>query len=291
MQQLEAVEQVVRAQEVDRLDHLARRQAELRAIAARGLPAPRPLGRQLDPDADARPHAHLLGGLGDERQLGELLDHDEDRAPELRGHERGLDVLLVLVAVADDERVLVVEHRHDREQLRLRAGLEAVVVGAAELDDLLDHVAVLVDLDRVDALVLPLVAVLGDGAPEGLVELDDAALEHVREADEQRQPDPAARDLVDQLLEVDLGAVGTGRVGLGVAGVVDREVVVAPVLDPVDLGGVGDRPLARDPRCAAHARYVEENSRRDASEIIDSSRTCGAHRGAAQNFRVKPAMP
>ena len=55
-------------------------------------------------------------------------------------------------------------------------GLEAVVVGAPELDDLLDHVAVLVDLDRVDALVLALVAVLGDGAPEGLVQLDDAAL-------------------------------------------------------------------------------------------------------------------
>ena len=46
----------------------------------------------------------------------------------------------------------------------LRAGLEAVVVGPAELDDLLDDVAVLVDLDRVDAAVLALVAVLGDGA-------------------------------------------------------------------------------------------------------------------------------
>ena len=77
------------------------------------------------------------------------------------------------------------------------------MVGPPELDDLLDDVAVLVDLDRVDALVLALVAVLGDGAPEGLVQLDDAALEHVGEADQQRQADAAARDLVDQLLEID----------------------------------------------------------------------------------------
>ena len=106
VQQLEAAQQVVRAQEVDRLDHLARRQAELRAVAARGLPAPRALGRQLDAHADARPHADLLRDLGDERQLGELLDDDDHRAPQLRRHERGLDVLLVLVAVADDRAPL-----------------------------------------------------------------------------------------------------------------------------------------------------------------------------------------
>ena len=61
VQELEAAQQVVGAQEVDRLDHLARRQAELRPVAARRLPAARPLGGQLDADADARPHAELLG--------------------------------------------------------------------------------------------------------------------------------------------------------------------------------------------------------------------------------------
>ena len=253
VQELEAVQQVVGAQEVDRLDHLARRQAELRAVAARRLPAPRPLGGQLDADADARAHADLLGGLGDQRELGELLDDDEDRAPQLRRHQRGLDVLLVLVAVADDQRVLVVEHRHDRQQLRLGAGLEAVVVGPAELDDLLDDVAVLVDLDRVDAAVLALVAVLGDGVLEGLVQLDDAAAQDVGEADEQRQADSAPRDLVDQLLEVDGWPLEAGRMRLHVAGFGHREVVVAPVFDPIDLGGIRDCPLSRNAASSAHA--------------------------------------
>ena len=154
VQQLEAVEQIVGAQEVDRLDHLARRQAELGPVAARRLPAPRPLGRQLDPDADARANPDLLGGLRDQLQLRELLDDDQHRAAELRRHQRGLDVLLVLVAVADDQRLFVVQHGHHGQQLRLGAGLQPVVVGTPELDDLLDDVAVLVDLDRVDALEL-----------------------------------------------------------------------------------------------------------------------------------------
>src|SRR5436853_360146 len=81
-----------------------------------------------------------------------------------------------------------------------------------ELHDLLDDIAVLVHLDRVDALVCALVAVFGDGAPERLVELDDAAFEHVGEANEQRQADPAARDLVDQVLEIDARTFDAGRV-------------------------------------------------------------------------------
>ncbi len=252
------------AQEVDRLDHLARRQAELRAVAARRLPAPRALGRQLDADADARPHAHLLRRLGDERQLGELLDDDQHRAPQLRRHERGLDVLLVLVAVADDQRFFVVEHAHDRQQLRLRPGLEPVVVRPAELDDLLDDVAVLVDLDRVDALVLALVAVLGDGAAEGFVQLDDAALEDVGEADQQRQADAAPRHLVDELLEVDLAVLDAAGVGLDVPRVVDGEVVVTPRLDAIGLRRIGDRPLRGDPSRAAHRRVRCRKSARDA---------------------------
>ena len=129
------------------------------------------------------------------------------------------------------------------------------MVGPAELDDLLDHVAVLVDLDRVDALVVALVAVLGDGAAERLVQLDDAALEDVGEADQQRQPDAAAGDLVDQLLEVDVSRVGARGVRHDVARLVDGEVALAPGLDPVGLGGVRDGPLARHP-VGAHETYI-----------------------------------
>ena len=93
-------------------------------------------------------------------ELGRLLDDEDDRLAHLRREQRGLDVLLVLVAVADDQRLVVLVDRHDREELGLAAGLEAVVERPAELDDLLDDGAVLVDLDRVHAAVLAVVAVL-----------------------------------------------------------------------------------------------------------------------------------
>src|SRR5439155_8701577 len=126
-----------------------------------------------------------------------------------------------------------------------------------ELDDLLVDESVLVDLDRVDALVPALVAVLGDGPLERLVQLDDPAAQNVREPDQQRQPNAATRDLVDQLFQIDAGAVRSGRVRLDVARFVNGEVAVPPVLDAVGFGGVADVPLAGDTRCTAHGAYVE----------------------------------
>ena len=84
---------------------------------------------------------------------------------DLLGQHRHLDELGVLEAVADDRRV-VVGHRDDGEQLRLRAGLEAEPVRAAEVEHFLDDLALLVHLDRIDAAVLALVLVLGDRALE-----------------------------------------------------------------------------------------------------------------------------
>src|SRR6185312_13990597 len=252
VQELERSEQVVLLQKVDGLDHLARREAELRAIAARRLPAPRAARRQLGAHADARPHAHALGDVGDELELGGLLDDEDDGAPELRRQQRRLDVLLVLVAVADDERVFVVEHGHDGEQLRLRPGLEAVVILLAGLRDLLDDVAVLIDLDRVHALVRALVAVLGHGATERFVELDDAVLEDVVEADEQRQVDAAAPHFVDELLHVDRRRRRSVGRDADVARVVDRKVTAAPRAHRIHLGRVGHSPAARNPKSRCH---------------------------------------
>src|SRR5581483_10050269 len=129
--------------------------------------------------------------LLDELELARLLDDEDDVPAELGGEERRLDVFLVLVAVADDERVLIIEHGHDGEELRLGAGLEAVVVLPARLDDLLDDRPVLVDLDRVDALVGALEAVVVDRAAEALVEQLDARAEDVVETQEERRGDPA----------------------------------------------------------------------------------------------------
>ena len=144
----------------------------------------RPLPRdgQLDAHADLRPDAELLRGLEDQPELGVLLDDRDDVAADLVRQHRRFDELGVLEAVADDRRVVVGE-RDDGQQLRLRAGLEAEVVRLAEVEDLLDDLALLVDLDRVDAAVAALVLVLRDGGLERGVDLAEAVLEDVGEAD------------------------------------------------------------------------------------------------------------
>ena len=144
---------------------LGDRQAELRSEAAGRLPAAAAARGELHAHADLRPDAGFLGVFDDQLQLGEFLDDRDDVAADLLGEHRRLDELGVLEAVADDRRV-VVGDGHDGEQFRLRAGFEAEAVRPAEVEDLLDHVPLLVDLDRIDAAVAALVLVLADGAPE-----------------------------------------------------------------------------------------------------------------------------
>ena len=124
-------------------------------------------------------------------------------APELLGEQRRLDEGAVLVAVAQDQRLGVLLQRERDQQLGLGAGLDPEVEGAAVLDQLLDHVALLVDLDRVDAAVAALVVVLRDRLLEGAEQLLDARPQDVGEADQDRQVEPAAAQVVDELLEVD----------------------------------------------------------------------------------------
>ena len=79
-------------------------------------------------------------------------------------------------------------------------------VAPARVDDL----AQLVDLDREDAAVLALVALVLDGAVEALVELDDAVAEEVLEPDHHRGLQAHAEGLVDHVEHPDAAAVGAG---------------------------------------------------------------------------------
>ena len=147
VQQLEAVFHAARLQFFEPAENLADGQAELRPVAARRLPAAAAPRRELDAHADRRPDADLLRVFENQVQLGVFLDDRDDAPADLLRQHRHLDELGVLEAVADDRRV-VVRERHDRQQLRLRARLEAEPILAAELEDLLDDLPLLIDLDR-----------------------------------------------------------------------------------------------------------------------------------------------
>src|SRR5262249_58998263 len=103
----------------------------------------------------------------------------------------------------------------------------------AEVEDLFHDVALLVDLDGIDAAVAALELELLHGAAEGVVDLADAMTENVGEPQEDRQLDSARLQLIDQLFEVDrlVGAL----VGLDddVARLIDAEITFAPIADAI----------------------------------------------------------
>src|SRR6185437_1500058 len=167
----QAREQVLLGEAVNHLDDLGRGEPELRAVAGRVLPPADALRGQLGADAERRRDPELLRSAKDHVELLEPLEHDEDRLVEALREESRLDVLLVLVAVAENEPAALLRRVRQRdEELRLAAGLEPEAPGGPELDDLLDDVPLLVDLHREDAPVDARVAVLADGLGEALVE-------------------------------------------------------------------------------------------------------------------------
>ena len=178
MEQLQAVFHPSRLQLVEPLENFGDREPELRAVAARGLPPAAAPGRELHPHADVRPHADALGVLEDQVELGVFLDHRDDLAPEFLRQHRQLDELGVLEPVADDGRVVVGDRRH-RNQLGLRARFEPELERLAEIEDLLDDLALLVHLDRIHADVVAGVFVLRDGRLERLVDVLQAMLQDV----------------------------------------------------------------------------------------------------------------
>ena len=147
-------------QHVDGGDDLGHAQAELGVLAAGGGPFAGPLGGELDPDAQFGRDAGLFRQLDDLFQLEQLLHDDGDVVADLGGVEDRFDVFGVLVAVADDRQAVAGGDGDAGHQFRLGADLQADVVALAEVGDRLDHLALLVDLDRVEGLVFGRVVVL-----------------------------------------------------------------------------------------------------------------------------------
>ena len=111
VEQLEAVEHVLGAQSLDRIDDLDGGQAELRAVAGGFDPFARPLGEQARPDAEVGTDAELARGLDHQLDLAKTVDHDDRCAPEPLSEQRRLDVRPILVAVARSSGSLIFRTR------------------------------------------------------------------------------------------------------------------------------------------------------------------------------------
>ena len=241
--QLHDAELAGRGQLVDDLHELGGAQAELRLLAAGLRPAAAALGAQLDAHPAFGLHAHLLRDLQQHVELADLLDDDEHLVTEPLAHEGEPHELFVLVAVADDEMVGALPQREHGLQLRLRSALETNPGRLAELDDLLHHVPLLVDLDRIHRGVAAGVRELLHRAVELRVERLDPRAEDVGESQQHRKGH-ALRFQVDRELEQVERAIRMVLVGPDddVSLLVDVEESVAPALDVVQRARRVDRP-------------------------------------------------
>ena len=259
MHQLEQLLPSARRQPVEELHQLHRAEAELGAFAAALGPPPRALGGELDPDAEVGHHAHFVGHAERGLELAHLLQHDEHLVPEPLAHQRQPHELLVLVAVADDEVVGLLGEAQHRLELRLAAALEAHAEGAAEADDLLDDVALLIDLDRVHRGVGTPIAALVDGALELGGQRGDPRVQDVGEPEQERQADALCVQIERQPVEVDRAIAALIGMDADVALGIDAEIAEAPAAHVVELLGVLDGPGGiRDRRLRGGSASPEE---------------------------------
>src|SRR5206468_1644451 len=121
----------------------------------------------------------------DPRRLGQgVLDAANVRnlAAEMEMHELQAVGQVPLLQVL--ERFQTVRLGQHGQQFRLGAGFQPKIEGPAEIQNLLDHVPLLVHLDWVNAAVFALKTELADGVLKGLVDFAHAVAEDVGEAEQ-----------------------------------------------------------------------------------------------------------
>ena len=243
--EFEAVFQLVLMHIVNGTEQLAGVQAELAAVAAALFPLAAAAARQLDAEADVRADVQSLGNPVDEFQFAQFLNDDKDAASHLLCQQSELDVALVLVTVADDDRVgIQVGHvaGEDGVQLGFAAGFEADVELLAVPDDLLDDLSHLVHLDGIDDEIGALVLILLGRLLEAAGNLVDAVVQNVGEAQQYGCRHLAGVQLVHDICQVHRHAVALGG-DSDMTVLVDREVLEAPASDVVEFGAILDAPL------------------------------------------------
>ena len=223
---------------IDHGDDLRGIEAEDRFVTGAVLPVAGALGGKADADAEVRQDAEFARAFEDEIELAGHFQHEHDAQAHFLGLEGEVDEFLVLVAVADQIGLGIVHVRERGDELGLGAGFKAVVVAFAELGDLLDDLALLVDLDRIDAAVFAAVFGILDRLAERLVDFRDAGMEQIAETEEHRQVGASIAQAVDDFEERDLGLCLVILKAHGdMAVLVHAEEAVAPGFDTVELGG------------------------------------------------------
>ncbi len=205
------------------------------------IPMSGSLGREFEPDADDRPDTEHFRTGNDQLQLGRVFHHKDTLDPHLAGIEAQIDKLFVLVAVADQIGNGILHIGQCRDQLRFAARFQPMVVERTEFRDFLQHLLLLVHLDRIDAAIVALIVEFLDGAPKALVQLLDARIKNIRKAQQDGHVHSSVGQAIDNLAQAHANAVSV-RMHDHLALLRHAEIIRAPVVDAVDVRRILDRP-------------------------------------------------
>ena len=182
VQQAQIGEQVVLPKPFHCGQQLGNRKAEFGLVADGAAPTPRAAAGELGPHTDVGRCSQAFARFDNPVDFVRLFNHHHRLTSKTSRQDRCLDVEPILVAVADQQRLGVVQQREGDQQFRFASCFQPEVPALAAAHQLLHHMALLVALHREDALVPAGVAVLRDGAFKGGVEPLQAVFEDVVEA-------------------------------------------------------------------------------------------------------------
>ena len=123
---------------------------------------------------------------------------------QLSSKQSRADEVSVLVAVADDQALMILMKGQRRHEFRLAARLETKMPALPGVEDLFDDFAQLVDLDRKDASVDVAIAHGLDRLGKGLIDGLDTIAQEIVKTHCQGEAELAAFCLRDDLHQIDL---------------------------------------------------------------------------------------
>src|SRR5262245_54100113 len=197
MNKLKAMPEALRLQHFARHDQVRRAQAELRVLSPARRPFSRAFAMQSYPDPDVGLDAHFLCNPQRLFQFLQFFDNYHDRLAETTAKHGRPDKGSVLVAVANNKALGVLVHRKRGDQLRLAARFKTEMKLRTSVDNLFDHLAQLIHLDRKDAAILVAITELLHGRVKGAVDRFDPMAQQILKPQDKRKTEAALACFVD----------------------------------------------------------------------------------------------
>ena len=167
-------------------DDLRSIETEDRLVPGAFLPMPGTACRESDAYPEIWQHVDFSRSFKNEVELTGHFKHQHHSEAHLLGVQGKVDEFLILVAVADDVGLGVVHVRECCNQLGLGACLESIMVFLTKLRDLLDHLTLLVDFDRIHSAVFSTITDFGHRLVEGFIDFSDAGVKQVAKTHQYR---------------------------------------------------------------------------------------------------------